>query len=364
MKIAMVLNYYFPYGGLQRDFVRIAREATRRGHDVVAVVEDWQGPPVEGLEIRRLHMEARSNHVRIRRFSKAVAQIRQTSEFDCILGFNRLAGLDVYFAADSCFAARLQGWKRLFRWFPRYSTYLGLEREVTGPTGPLFLFLNDDQLQQYQQFYSLKPERYRVLPPGIEPDRKRPANHADLRREVRQAIGVTQDDQLLLFLGSGFRVKGLERAIKALAAQDDHVHLMIVGSDSAEPYLKGLEPDLLRRIHVLGPRDDVPALMQAADLLLHPAYRESAGMVLLEATVAGLPVLVTDTCGYARIVEEAGSGMVLPSPFRQDELDDLLHRMLREVPGVWQKQGLEYAKAPELYRLPETVMDYVEMASQ
>lgn len=362
MKIAMVLNFYFPYGGLQRDFARIARKAIERGHEVVALVEDWQGPALEGVEIRRLAMPSLSNHARIRRFSRAIADIRETAEFDCILGFNRLAGLHVYFAADSCFAARLRGGRRILALLPRYATYLRLERNIAAQDGPLILFLNDDQLQQYQQHYSLSPERYRVLPPGIETDRRRPPDHATLRQGIRHQLGLDEQNKLLLFLGSGFRIKGLDRALKAFAVQDSHVHLMIVGNDDAKAYMDGLPAELIQRIHLLGARDDVPALMQAADLLLHPAYRESAGMVLLEATVAGLPVLVTDTCGYAGFVQEAGSGVVLASPFKQEQLDRTLRSMLDSVPGTWQQRGLEYAENPELYRLPEVVVEHLEHA--
>lgn len=364
MKIAMALNFYFPYGGLQRDFARIAREAQSRGHEVVALVEDWQGEPLQGIEIRRLSVSARSNHVRIRRFSRAVAVARASGEFDRVLGFNRLDGLDVYFAADSCFAARLQGLRRALGWLPRYATYLQLERRIVAPDGPLMLFLNDDQRLQYLHHYSLDSQRYRVLPPGIELSRRQPANHAVLRSETRAELGVGEDETLLMFLGSGFRIKGLDRALKAFSSLSAKTRLIIVGNDDATPYLASLQVSVRERIQVLGPRDDVPALMQAADLLLHPAYCESAGMVLLEATVAGLPVLTTDTCGYARYIVEAGSGLVLDSPFRQDALNATLQHMIEVLPGEWRQQGLRYAENPELYRLPAIVMDYVEASTR
>jgi len=360
MKIAMALNFYFPYGGLQRDFARIAQEALHRGHQVVALVEDWQGEPLEGVEIRCLNVPARSNHVRIRRFSRAIAEARASGEFDRVLGFNRLEGLDVYFAADSCFAQRLQGWRRVLGWLPRYATYLQLERQVVAPNGPLMLFLNKDQCVQYQHHYPLNPQRYCLLPPGIEESRRQPANHIQVRTETRAQLGVSEDEILLMFLGSGFRIKGLDRALKAFAAQREKVRLIIVGNDEAAPYLAQLPTSVRNRIQVLGARDDVPALMQAADLLLHPAYRESAGMVLLEATVAGLPVLTTDTCGYARYIREAGSGLVVTSPFRQDRLNSTLQQMIEALPGDWQQEGLRYAENPQLYRLPATVMDYTE----
>ena len=360
MKLAMVLYHYFPYGGLQRDFARIAREAVGRGHQVVALVSDWQGDPVDGVEVQTLPVSGGSNHGRMAAFARAVAEACQAGKFDRVLGFNRLPGLDVYFAADTCFAEHVQSKPRPVRWLPRYATYLKLERAVTGEDGPLMLFLNEDQRDQYLRHYPLADNRYQVLPPGIEPDRRRPDNHAALRQQTRDALGVSESERLLLFLGSGFKVKGLDRALKAFASLPDNSRLMIVGNDDASPYLASLASGVRERVLVLGPRDDVTALMQAADLLLHPAYRESAGMVLLEATVAGLPVLTTDTCGYARYVREAGSGEVIASPFQQSALNNTLQDMLDRVPGSWQEAGLHYGQNPALYRLAQTVVDAVE----
>ena len=360
MKMAMVLYHYFPWGGLQRDFARIAREAVERGHQVLAFVSSWDGDEIEGVAIRRLPVSGNSNHGRMAGFAKAVSAALEKESMDRVLGFNRLPGLDVYFAADSCFAEHVAGKPALLRHLPRYAAYLRLERCVVESSGPLLLFLNDDQRDQYLSHYALPESRYRVLPPGIEPDRRRPANHAQLRVDCRRALGVKDDESLLLFLGSGFKVKGLDRALEAFAVAPEPTRLMIVGNDDPSTYLRKLDPSVRKRVIVLGARDDVPALMQAADLLLHPAYRESAGMVLLEATVAGLPVLTTDTCGYARYVSEAGSGEVLESPFCQDALNSILTSMLTRLPGRWSESGLAYAEQESLYQLPATVVNCVE----
>lgn len=362
MKLAMVLYHYFPWGGLQRDFARVAREAVSRGHEVVALVSDWDGDPVEGVRVETLRPKGRSNHGRMAAFARLLTQHLAQQDYDRVLGFNRVPGLDVYFAADSCFAAHVASKPALVRKLPRYATYLKLEGAITASSGPHILFLNEDQRDQYRRFYDLPDTRFSMLPPGIEADRRRPDNHAQLRSQARARLGVADNETLLMFLGSGFKVKGLDRALLAFATLPDSAQLMIVGNDEAEPYLKTVAPQVRKRIQVLGPRDDVPVLMQAADLLLHPAYRESAGMVLLEATVAGLPVLTTDTCGYARYVEQAGSGEVIASPFRQDDLNATLQRMVDSLPGPWQENGLTYAQSPALYQLAQNVVNAVEKA--
>ncbi len=109
MKLAMALYHYFPYGGLQRDFARIAREAVSRGHEVVALVSDWQGETIDGVTVQSIAVSGRSNHGRMQSFASGVLSAIGQGDFDRVLGFNRLPGLDVYFAADSCFAEG-SGW--------------------------------------------------------------------------------------------------------------------------------------------------------------------------------------------------------------------------------------------------------------
>ena len=126
MNIAMALYHYFPYGGLQRDFARIAREAVARGHQVTALVSAWQGDPIEGVSVRKIAVSGSSNHGRMVSFAKGVQQAKSSGHFDRVLGFNRLPGLDVYFAADSCFAEHVQEKAAWVRRLHRYATYLKL----------------------------------------------------------------------------------------------------------------------------------------------------------------------------------------------------------------------------------------------
>ena len=111
----------------------------------------------------------------------------------------------------------------------------------------------------------------------------------------------------------------------------------------------------------LGGRKDVPALMKAGDMLLHPAYAETTGGVLLEAIVSGLPVLATPVCGYAPHIKLANAGHVLRKRFSQDELNQKLHEMLlSEEKDVWRENGLKYGQNPALYVMPQRAVDFIE----
>ena len=106
------------------------------------------------------------------------------------------------------------------------------------------------------------------------------------------------------------------------------------------------------RIIFTGAREDIAKIMLCADLLIHPAYTESAGMVLIEAIAAGLPVLTTENCGYAIHVKEARAGITLPMPFEQKLLNKKLLDMLEpQQRKHWQANALKYADETDLYSL-------------
>lgn len=364
MKFAMALFRYFPFGGLQRDFLRCAEIAVSRGHDVTVLLARQEAELPATLKVERLAVQARSNHAAMAEFAAAVREWHGTHPEHRLIGFNRIPGLDIYFAADSCFAAQLEEKHPLARLLPRYRLFLHLEQELMHDDRCQVLFLNALQRDQYLQHYSLASERYQVLPPGVRQDRRPGDNAAELRDGIRREFEVSPDGLLVLFLGSGFRVKGLDRALRALMslpkAMQHHVTFVVAGDDDAAPF-RSLARGFSGRIVWTGARADVPALLQGADLLLHPAYRESAGMVLAEALVAGLPVLTTDTCGYASLIADARSGIVVGSPFSQRALDAALENMLESDRRGWRVAAREYARHHDLFHMHDRVVDLMEL---
>jgi UDP-glucose:(heptosyl)LPS alpha-1,3-glucosyltransferase len=172
---------------------------------------------------------------------------------------------------------------------------------------------------------------------------------------------------LLAFIGSDFHRKGLARAITALATLPQPIRqrsrLLVAGQDKAAPY-RALAGNLgvSQHLRILGARDDVGRLLLASDLLIHPAHSESAGMILLEAAVSGVPVLTTDTCGYAFHIERAGCGVVLPSPYTQQGLDSALAEALA-IPDrllAWSRAGLRYGAEADLYSGHSRIVQILE----
>jgi UDP-glucose:(heptosyl)LPS alpha-1,3-glucosyltransferase len=100
LKIAFCLFVYRPFGGLQRDFCRIAQICAGRGHSVDVFTMQWQGAIPEGFDVHVLPVSRLRNHERSREFSQLLARELRNKSFNVVVGFNRIAGIDVYYAAD------------------------------------------------------------------------------------------------------------------------------------------------------------------------------------------------------------------------------------------------------------------------
>lgn len=368
MQLAFVLYKYFPFGGLQRDFLRIALECRRRGHKIRVYTLSWQGEIPEAFDVRIAPVRALMNHHKYARFQEWWQEDVANNPVDRVVGFNKMPGLDVYYAADACYEEKAQSQRSaLTRLGGRYRHFHAYEKAVFEPeSSTKILMISALQQPIFQQHYGTPDERFHLLPPGISRDRKAPPNAAEIRAIFRREFKLAADDLLVLQIGSGFKTKGLDRTLEAVAALPpalrQRTRLIVMGADDPVPFLRQMRSlGLSEQVQILKGRSDVPRFLLGADLLIHPAYNENTGTVLLEALVAGLPVLTTAACGYAHYIEEADCGLVVPEPFEQNTLDSWLARILDDpqTREEWQQNALEYAEHADLYSMPERAADVI-----
>lgn len=367
MRIAVCLNKYFPYGGMQRDCYAIVQEALARGYNVDVYTMKWLGETPPEFKINIVPTRGLTNHGRQWYFSNYVKKEVQNANYDIILGFNRLQGLDAFYAADVCYKDLKKNSKLINLLNPRYHITAKLEKAVFGANSiTSTLFIAERQQQDYLNHYQLPKSRYDMLHPWIEvPNLLH--DKAIVRAQTREEFNVTEQDLLVLLVGSGFKIKGLDRALHAIAALpeqvQERVQFFIIGEDKHSAYEKlANKLKIKNRVRFLDGRLDVPRFMLAADVLIHPAYAETAGKVLLEALALGLPVLVTEVCGFAKYIKEAQAGIVLPMPFEQNALNQALYQALDNsaLRQEWQSNAINYVAAMQVSDMPKQTLDILE----
>jgi glycosyltransferase involved in cell wall biosynthesis len=171
----------------------------------------------------------------------------------------------------------------------------------------------------------VRRSRIHTIPNGVPPPRSVAAT-------LRGELGLEAGDRLIVSVGNLYPVKGHHHLIDALALLTDRhptAHLAIGGRGDLEDALRsraracGIE----NRVHLLGLRSDIPAVLRAADLFVLPSLSEGLPLALLEAMFAGCPIVATDV-GDVRVALADGNAGVLVEPGSPEALaraiDDLL----------------------------------------
>ena len=142
---------------------------------------------------------------------------------------------------------------------------------------------------------------------------------ADARAEQRAGWNVPLTAEVIAFVGRLGIDKGiieLTAAWRAIREEFPEAHLVLAGPiDNARDTLPAgvlvtLQSD--PRVHLLGLLTDARAVYAAADLIVHPSYREGFPNVPLEAAAMGLPVITTTATGCRDSVVDGVTGAVVP----------------------------------------------------
>jgi UDP-glucose:(heptosyl)LPS alpha-1,3-glucosyltransferase len=362
-KLAFVIERYFEFGGLQRDMRRFALACATEGHQVTVFANRWEAPPDPSMTVEVLNLTKSSNHRTIRQMEAFVLDLRQQNRYDCIVGFNRMGGLDVYFGGDVCLKAKLQRQHQLWRRIlPRYRTYLELEAAVFGPAGDTdVMLISPNEAHIYQSAYQTAPQRVHLLPPGI--DRERFAVNplpGEKRNLFRKEFNAHKNDLLILTVGSSFRTKGIDRAIQAIAGLPQELkrrcRYAVAGQGDENQFAAlARKAGIGEHVFFTGGRRDIESFYYAADVLLHPARTENTGTTLLEAMVAGLAVIATENCGYAPYIQQADGGRVCREPFDPAALNQVLGEVLSDDSQRlrYGQNGRDFCRTADLYSMVE-----------
>ena len=368
-RIAFAVARYFEFGGMQRTYLRMARECAKRGHEVHAIVGDWEGERPPGISITELRVSALTNHGANAAFGRALRGVVSKIGFDCVVGFTKIPGLDVYYGGDPCYVerCRVREKGRLHRLSPRYRAFRDQEAAVFGQGEDVeIMLIAHREAAAFMEHHGTEPDRIHLLPPGIDRDRVRRQLDEDRGREALCAeLGMNPEDEFVLVVGSGFRTKGVDRLIRGFAALPEDLRsatrLVVVGKGDARAYAALAAADGVGdRVDFTGPRSDVARFYRHAALLAHPARVENTGTTLIEAMICGLPVVVTGNCGFAHYVEQADAGIVVDDPFEPKRFAAALREGLTSARRTeWSENGPGFCEANDLYSLIEKGVDVI-----
>lgn len=187
---------------------------------------------------------------------------------------------------------------------------------LTDPLASATTAVSRSAAERYLRVGAVPRGRVVVIPNGV-PDSRHGATRG-ARDTIRGALKA-EGSFLWVTVGRLVPEKGHEMLLEAFAALRvvrPNVSLAIAGDGPERQALKrrAAELGLDEAVHLLGERDDVPAILAAADGFVLSSYLEGLPIALLEAAWQGLPIVSTDVGGCGEVASpELGAVLTEPS---------------------------------------------------
>ena len=301
-------------GGADSQLLAAAQEMRARGHQLLIVSMTALGPmglrarklgiPIESLEMRRGLPDPRA----LVRLSRMVREWRPDIVHSHMVHANLMARALRLIAPVPALVSTIHNiYEGGALWMAAYRLTNGLTDHMT--------IISEAAAERFIRDRIVPRELLRVVPNGVDPElygRVGPG----VREEVRQALGL--GDRFAWLAVGRFEVAkdypNMLRAFAIVLKQHPDAVLLLVGRGSLQAETEALarELELDTAVRFLGVREDVPALVSAADGYVMSSAWEGMPMVLLEAAVGGLPIVATRVGGNHEAVLDGETGFLAP----------------------------------------------------
>ena len=183
------------------------------------------------------------------------------------------------------------------------------------------------------------------------------------RARIRLALGVPEARSVAVIVARLVVDKGFVELLEAMR-RTENLDLWVVGERLASDRGPDLGPlfaaaGLGHRLRLLGYRDDIPAVLAAADIFVLPTWYEALPMSVIEAMLTGLPVIASDVPGPREQVLHGQTGLLVPAR-RPAPLAAALRRLASDAELRTQLGSAGRVRALDLYdeaRVVRTTLD-------
>lgn len=189
-----------------------------------------------------------------------------------------------------------------------------VEKHLSRVTDDLILINNEDYELALKKFHA---KRTHYVPGvGVDSEKFNFEMTEEEKEKLRNEIGIKKDDKVLIYVAELSKRKNQIMAINAmkeLVKENSKYKLLLVGKDSLNGKYQQIvkELKLEDNIKFLGYRKDVPKIMKISNIYISTSVQEGLPVNLIEATMCGLPIVVTDCRGNRDVVKEIKNGKIV-----------------------------------------------------
>lgn len=352
MKIALIVFQFIKEkGGVESYVFNLSRQLLNHGHEVHIFAHRFRQDQEKSLIFHYIPAITFWSPLKYWTFAiNAPKIVKKTGiQFDIVHGFTQTLFQDIYRVGGGCH------WDYMMHTYPLMHTAFGRIVMCLNPRHSSLLILEKIILKQkrYRQItciseqckreimrhYKLPANDIEVIYNGVDTDAFTPRARLQYRDTVRAKYRITSDEVLLLFVGSGFKRKGLKYVITAVPLiKDKKIKLLVVGKGKVREYQKlAKDNGISDKIIFAGVHKNIQEIYAAGDIFVFPSEYDAFGTACLEAMASGLPVVVSKTSGVSEIIMQGKEGFVINHPINAKEMviyiDALLDKEKRNEMG-------------------------------
>lgn len=177
----------------------------------------------------------------------------------------------------------------------------------------ILITINREDYEAAKKFKLREDGRIEYIP-GVGINLEKINSINEKREEFLKDLGLSEESFLMLSVGELNENKNHKAIVEILNELPRNVHYLICGQGNRkEELIKIAEENGCKdRLHLLGYREDVIAIMKSCDLFVFPSMREGLSVALMEAIACGLPCVVSDIRGNRDLIKDGKNGYLSP----------------------------------------------------
>jgi len=367
LKIALAHKRLDLKGGTERDLYKTAEGLRDLGHDVHLFCSEYGVATPAGVTAHRVGVLPFGRTLRMWSFAFQAPTVIRRIGCDVVVSFGRMLDQDVLRSGGGThrgFLKRLgeEGGLRRRLWQAisfYHRSLLALERrQFASDRAKTIIAVSAEVKRDIMANYAVDGDTIAVLYNGVDTVRFHPGKRAESLKPVRARWKIPLDAPVVLFVGSGFRRKGLDRLLPLWSSPKlAGVYLLAVGDDARiGRYRSWADSIAPGKVIFTGRQDDIENYYGAADIVALPSLQEAFGNVVLEALASGVPVLVSAQVGAAEVLNGRLASGIIDRPDDGDELARKLLDLLSKSGDDALKQearniGVQYSWEEHIRRL-------------
>jgi len=325
MRIALVHKRYDRLGGAEWDCYDLSQQLAARGHEVHVVTGECRVSVPEGIVVHRVPVVRAGQIAKLLSFAALAPRVWREVDADVVIGFGRTVGQDLMRASGGCHrqylarvAAERGGWTALRQQLSPYQrAVLAIERRQYAPGGARKILAVSvlSRKEILETYPAMRAEDVAVLHYGVDVDCFHPRSRVREGAAVRRELGLALEQLVVLFVGSGFRRKGVGTLLEIWGHEPPAgAALVVVGNDQHLAARRRAARAMSGPVIFTGPRRDVERLYAAADLFVLPSLYEGCPVAILEALASGLPVVTSRVTGAPELLTGPLADLLVDDP--------------------------------------------------